>query len=60
VARVEQILVDGSRSRTECQRHEAIMNLPGAQTIVPGFGSSDCYCPSHLVFFKTRSAANSV
>jgi sugar fermentation stimulation protein A len=54
VARIEQILVDGSGTKTECQRHELIMNLTGAKVIIPGFGSSDCHCPSHVAYFEKR------
>jgi Uri superfamily endonuclease len=38
-------------------RHEhrwalALTALPGAQLPVAGFGSSDCRCPSHLIWFE--------
>ncbi|MCC6860502.1 MAG: GIY-YIG nuclease family protein [Bryobacterales bacterium] len=31
-----------------------IRRLPGALVPLPGFGSSDCRCESHLFFFRTR------
>ena len=31
-----------------------IARLPGAQAPFPGFGSSDCDCPTHLFWFRTR------
>ena len=35
--------------RQECAWAAALRGLPGAQAVAPGFGSSDCRCPSHLV-----------
>ena len=46
----------GSRKR-ECAWARALTELPDASLSIPGFGSSDCNCPSHLVFF---SAAPSI
>ncbi|RMH33384.1 MAG: DUF123 domain-containing protein [Nitrospirae bacterium] len=54
VARVEEIVIDASGTRTECQWHEIVMQLPGARMIVPGFGSSDCRCPSHVAYFEQK------
>jgi Uri superfamily endonuclease len=31
---------------------------PGASIPLPGFGSSDCYCISHLHFFSSRPSGN--
>lgn len=53
-ARVERILIDDTGHYTECRRHQSIMNLPGAEVNVAGFGSSDCRCRSHLAYFKKR------
>lgn len=39
--------------RTECTLNQSVQNLPGAQIPVPGFGSSDCRCHSHLTYFQT-------
>ncbi len=36
---------------TECELHA---ELAGGQVIVPGFGSSDCRCRSHLAWFRRR------
>lgn len=41
-----------SPKRLECDWARALVdNIPGAQFSVPGFGSSDCHCPAHLVQF---------
>ncbi|SHJ43524.1 Uri superfamily endonuclease [Malonomonas rubra DSM 5091] len=34
----------------------ALHNLPGGSYPLPGFGSSDCRCPSHLVHFSSRQS----
>lgn len=39
------------RARSECRFHA---DLSGGEIIVPGFGSSDCHCRSHLAHFKRR------
>jgi sugar fermentation stimulation protein A len=52
VADIKEIRVN--KSNEECRSHRAVMKLPGAQVIVPGFGSSDCRCPSHLAHFERR------
>jgi len=38
----------------ECLWAEVARNLPGAQVPIPRFGSSDCHCPSHLVYFAIK------
>jgi Uri superfamily endonuclease len=38
-----------SDQRLECAWAVALSRLPGAEIVVPGFGASDCRCPSHLV-----------
>ena len=43
-----------SGRRLECLWARAARELPGARIPVPGFGSSDCRCPSHLVHFAAR------
>jgi Uri superfamily endonuclease len=40
-----------TKSRLECEYNRQVMNLPGAQIIVPKFGASDCKCDAHLVYF---------
>ena len=31
-----------------------LQSMPGSVTVVPGFGSSDCRCETHLVYFRER------
>ena len=33
---------------------DGLVTLPQASQPMPGFGASDCRCPSHLVYFPTR------
>lgn len=40
-----------STRRLECLYAHALINMSGAHVSVPGFGSSDCDCPAHLVHF---------
>ncbi|UCB51731.1 MAG: GIY-YIG nuclease family protein [Candidatus Zixiibacteriota bacterium] len=40
--------------KDECSLSSETLAMPGAEVIVPGFGSSDCKCPSHLVFFRRQ------
>jgi Uri superfamily endonuclease len=54
VARIEEIWLDFDLRRSECRNHGRVLNLPGARTPVPGFGSSDCRCPSHLAHFVKK------
>lgn len=39
--------------RRECRWAAVLAQMPGASWPVPGFGSSDCRCPAHLVHFPT-------
>lgn len=38
--------------RGECRLAAAYARLPGAKILVPGFGSRDCRCISHLIYFS--------
>lgn len=49
-ARIESIMVLPTRQRLECAVNERVLKQPGAQVVAKGFGSSDCRCPTHLVY----------
>ena len=48
---VAVIAVPSEDKETECRLVQAILRVDGACTPVPGFGSSDCRCDSHLIYF---------
>ena len=43
-------------SNAECFLADFLRRHPLVEAIVPGFGSSDCRCPSHLVFLGEHCA----
>lgn len=38
----------------ECDLARAVLKWNGAEIPVPRFGASDCQCPAHLAYFRTR------
>lgn len=52
-ARVQTVLFAETSEPLECPIATAIVGIPGADIVVPGFGASDCRrgCPSHLCCF---------
>jgi Uri superfamily endonuclease len=55
--RLEEIWWEGSEERLECCWAAVAARAQGAVGMTPGFGSSDCRCPSHLVRFAARPRA---
>ena len=54
-AEVVDVVSHFTDRRKECEYNEIVANLPGAQIIVPKFGSTDCNrCSSHLVCFSYK------
>lgn len=49
-ARIERVCVVKTDQLIECELNRQVLDLSNAQVIVKGFGSSDCSCPSHLVY----------
>ncbi len=50
-ARVVEVWYRVSQERLECIWAQAAADMPRARVPVAGFGSSDCGCVSHLVYF---------
>lgn len=50
---VSTAVVSTERKEDECEIARSLMQVDGAEVIAPGFGSSDCRCDSHLVFFES-------
>jgi len=53
-AEVVEVWYAPGDERRECLWAATAMDMPRGQVIAPGFGSSDCRCPSHLIFFPRR------
>ena len=53
-AELEGTVVIPTRRKIECGCNRQVLALPGAEVIAPGFGSSDCRCRTHLVYFAQR------
>jgi len=45
------VTVPSDDKSVECQISQALVACDGASAPVPGFGSSDCKCASHLIYF---------
>lgn len=48
-APVVEVWASASVERLECRWAAALAALPGAEGPIPGFGASDCGCPTHLL-----------
>ncbi|PWB77529.1 MAG: DUF123 domain-containing protein [Candidatus Methylomirabilota bacterium] len=57
-ARIVRTRIFSTSEKIECPLNRKALAKPGAQVIVEGFGSSDCRCPSHLVFLGRASQRN--
>lgn len=53
-AQIIDIIRHPTTERLECHFNEKIMSLSECQIPVKGFGSSDCKCISHLLFFDKK------
>ncbi|MFQ6059323.1 MAG: DUF123 domain-containing protein [Anaerolineae bacterium] len=49
-ARLVEVWSVASTEKLECLWAQAAQEISGAEIPVPGFGSSDCRCPSHLIY----------
>ena len=50
-AEIVGIRTDESAERLECRWARDLLSRPGAEVVAPTMGSSDCACPSHLIYF---------
>lgn len=53
-AQLVEVWSVASEERLECKWGEVARGLSGAQVPVRGFGSSDCHCPTHLIYFSAH------
>jgi len=49
-----------SPARLECLWAQAVQELPGSEIPVPGFGSSDCRCSSHLIHLARKPVCEGI
>ena len=49
-ARIVGVKIDDSGERLECAWARALLSMPRAQVVARRLGSSDCACPSHLIY----------
>jgi len=47
---VEDVRLFLGGGRSECALNRQTLALPAARVIARGFGSSECHCPTHLVY----------
>ena len=57
VAQIKEVWYTHSMKRREHEWAEALARFPGGSVPIRGFGSSDCACPAHLYYFRTRPSA---
>jgi Uri superfamily endonuclease len=53
-AQLVEVWSTASTTKLECLWAQAARKLPGSEMPVPGFGSSDCRCPSHLIYLAEK------
>ena len=53
-AQVIDVVKHQTTERLECNFNEKVLSLPDSRIPVKGFGSSDCKCLSHLVYFEEK------
>ena len=56
-AKIADIVCYPTTRKVECDLNREILDFPDAQVVVKRFGSSDCRCPSHLVYLGEDPAA---
>lgn len=50
------VITHETKKRLECRFNRNILSLSDSKILVKGFGSSDCKCKSHLVYFEEKPA----
>ncbi len=56
-ARIVDIKVNTSGPERECAWAGTLLHIPGARVVAPRLGSSDCACPSHLIYLGSSDPA---
>jgi Uri superfamily endonuclease len=55
-AQLVEVWSIASTDKLECRWAQSARQLPGSEIPVPGFGSSDCRCLSHLIYLARKPA----
>jgi Uri superfamily endonuclease len=55
-ATIKKVFLFTSSKFGECALNLRTLRKPRAKIIMPKFGSSDCGCPAHLIFFEEMPA----
>ena len=58
IATLDEVWYTVDPARRECQWADALRQIRGATVPLEGFGSSDCRCRAHLLFFQERPSLN--
>jgi Uri superfamily endonuclease len=56
ILKVIQYNQNHKNEATECELNKKLLRKKNSVVVVKRFGSSDCRCPSHLVYFKRLKA----
>jgi len=56
ILKIIQYNQNGKNAISECELNKKSLRKKNSAVVVKGFGSSDCRCPSHLVYFKRLKA----
>ena len=56
VAEVEDVRMEPGADRLECAWARRLLDAGGV-VVAPGFGASDCRCPTHLIFLGESQTA---
>ena len=57
ILKIIQCNQNGKNAVTECELNKKLLKKKNSVVVVKGFGSSDCKCPSHLVYFNKSVGA---
>ena len=50
--RVLEVKRHNDPDQSECELNRRTAGVPGSEIVAPQFGSSDCDCPTHLLYFR--------
>ncbi|MEM5883106.1 MAG: GIY-YIG nuclease family protein [Candidatus Aenigmatarchaeota archaeon] len=53
-AKIVYVIGIQTKKRIECKLNKIVSSFPGAKILAEKFGSSDCKCKSHLVYFGEK------